>query len=246
MNNKIEFKNLELKHQKYKDFTVKNINFELNGSEILMLIGKSGSGKTTLLNSITNKKLVSSGKILFNEQNLLDLNKSQIRKFARNIGFLDQVPNLIADDYVFENVLRNIKKKWYQRIFGYTSLKQLAKVEAVLEKLDLSEHINKLIKNLSGGQKQRVEIAKIFFQKPRLLIIDEPTTGLDYLNSENVVSEIIKLSKEFSCPVIISIHDLDIVKKFADKILIIKNQQTFLFENSDDLTVEKIKQKYDA
>ncbi|MDC4163515.1 ATP-binding cassette domain-containing protein [Mycoplasma sp. T363T] len=244
--NYIKFSGVSIKHKKYKDFSVDNINFELYGSEVLMLIGKSGAGKTTLLNSITNNKLVSNGQIIFNDQNLLSLNKNKIRKISRSFGFLDQVPNLILEDYVYENITRNIKKKWWCQIFNFTPLSVLNKVEQVLAKLGLSDHINKLVKDLSGGQKQRVEIAKIFFQKPKLLIIDEPTTGLDYLNSEIVIKEIIALSKEFNAPVIISIHDLEIVKKFAHKILIIQNKTANLISNSDDLNIEEIKRKYDT
>ncbi|MDC4184300.1 ATP-binding cassette domain-containing protein [Mycoplasma bradburyae] len=244
--NYIKFSGVSIKHKKYKDFSVDNINFELYGSEVLMLIGKSGAGKTTLLNSITNNKLVSNGQIIFNDQNLLSLNKNKIRKISRSFGFLDQVPNLILEDYVYENITRNIKKKWWYQIFNFTPLSVLNKVEQVLAKLGLSDHINKLVKDLSGGQKQRVEIAKIFFQKPKLLIIDEPTTGLDYLNSEIVIKEIIALSKEFNAPVIISIHDLEIVKKFGHKILIIQNKTANLISNSDDLNIEEIKRKYDT
>lgn len=244
--NHIKFLDVSIKHKRYKGFNVDHINFELKGSEILMLIGKSGSGKTTLLNSITDKKLVSQGEIVFNDQNLPSLSKHKIRKIAKFIGFLDQIPNLILDDYVYENIIRSIRKPWYYKFFNITPISVLNKVEEVLKTLDLSDHINKLIKNLSGGQKQRVDIAKIFFQKPKLLLIDEPTTGLDYLNSEIVIREIKKLSEQFKAPVIISIHDLEIVKKFADKILIIQNKKPILINNSADLNIDEIRKKYET
>ncbi|QMT98712.1 ATP-binding cassette domain-containing protein [Mycoplasma tullyi] len=244
--NHIKFSDVSLRHKRYKGFSVDHINFELKDSEILMLIGKSGSGKTTLLNSITDKRIVSNGEIIFNDQNLPSLNKHKIRQIAKYIGFLDQIPNLILDDYVFENIIRSIRKPWYYRLLNITPVSTLNKVEEVLKTLDLSDHVNKLIQNLSGGQKQRVDIAKIFFQKPKLLLIDEPTTGLDYLNSEIVIREIKKLSEQFKAPVIISIHDLDIVKKFADKILIIQNNKPILINNSADLNIDEIRKKYET
>ncbi|WP_027122132.1 ATP-binding cassette domain-containing protein [[Mycoplasma] imitans] len=245
-NNYIKFSDVSIRHKKYKDFSVDNINFELQGSEILMLIGKSGSGKTTLLNSITNNKLVANGEIIFNNQNLVTLSKHKIRKIAKFFGFLDQIPNLVSEDYVYENIARIIKKSWCYQIFNITPISVLNKIEEVLTKLNLLQHMNKLIKDLSGGQKQRVEIAKIFFQKPKLLLIDEPTTGLDYLNSEIVIKEIKKLSKQFNAPVIISIHDLEIVKKFADKILIIQEKKPILIENSASLNIDEIRRKYET
>ena len=185
----IEVKNIT---KKYGSFVaVDNINFEVNDNEIVGFLGPNGAGKSTTMNMITGYIEPSKGKIIVNGY---DISKSPL-KAKSQIGYMpESVPlynDLTVNDFVsYMANLKGVKRK---------SIKQ--EVDKVLADTDLTNVKNKLIKNISRGYKQRVGLAGALVGNPKILILDEPTVGLDPKQITEIRDLIKKLGKKFSYPI---------------------------------------------
>lgn len=204
---------------KYDDnYVLKDINFEINEGEFVLMCGPSGSGKTTLLNNI-KKELKpsgeSSGQIIFDNIAIEDIDKKQS---ACDIGLIFQNPDAqIVTDTVIQEIafpLENIglpTEEIRNRIAEMSTFFGIDKI--------LHENVN----NLSGGQKQLVNLCSILVLKPKLLLLDEPTSQLDPIAAYDFLSILRRLNEEFSITIIITEHKLDNVFPFANKVIYLQD-----------------------
>lgn len=204
---------------KYDDnYVLKDINFEINEGEFVLMCGPSGSGKTTLLNNI-KKELKpsgeSSGQIIFDNIAIEDIDKKQS---ACDIGLIFQNPDAqIVTDTVIQEIafpLENIglpTEEIRNRIAEMSTFFGIDKI--------LHENVN----NLSGGQKQLVNLCSILVLKPKLLLLDEPTSQLDPIAAYDFLSILRRLNEEFSITIIITEHKLDNVFPFANKVMYLQD-----------------------
>jgi energy-coupling factor transport system ATP-binding protein len=204
---------------KYDDnYVLKDINFEINKGEFVLMCGPSGSGKTTLLNNI-KKELKpsgeSSGQIIFDNIAIEDIDKKQS---ACDIGLIFQNPDAqIVTDTVIQEIafpLENIglpTEEIRNRIAEMSTFFGIDKI--------LHENVN----NLSGGQKQLVNLCSILVLKPKLLLLDEPTSQLDPIAAYDFLSILRRLNEEFSITIIITEHKLDNVFPFANKVMYLQD-----------------------
>lgn len=216
----IEIKNLTKSYD--KKCILKNINLKINDNEQISIIGKSGCGKSTLLRCIARLEKIDKGQILIDNENIND-----IKNFYNKVGMVFQSFNLFENMTVLENlIIAPVKLKIYSK----NEAIKLAK--NYLKEINLENKINEYPKNLSGGEKQRVAIIRALMEKPKILLLDEPTSSLDPQMKKEVLELVTKL-KEYNMTIIVVSHELNFVKDFSSRIIFVDNK-TIL---SDD-TVE--------
>ncbi|MFH7017290.1 ABC transporter ATP-binding protein [Flavobacterium sp. FlaQc-47] len=201
----------DLSHQYSRDWAVQNISFEIKENRILGLLGSNGAGKSTTMNILCGVLNQTSGNIFIDGINLKE-NPVEAKKL---IGFLPQTPPLHLDLTVNEYLthcagLRHVKKE---------DLKSA--VERAKEQCGIAHFSNRLIRNLSGGYRQRVGIAQAIIHEPKLVVLDEPTNGLDPNQILEVRNLIKKISKDKA--VIFSSHILSEVQATCQDIRMIEN-----------------------
>ena len=188
---------------------VDNLNFEVSDGDYLCVIGENGVGKSTLIKTLLKLIKPISGEVIYNE-NLL----------PTEIGYLSQQQQLLKDfpASVFEIVLSGCQSKVGIRPFYKREEKQTAKEK--IEKLGLLDLMTRSFSELSGGQQQRVLLARALMAGQRLMILDEPVTGLDPEASRKMYEIINELNKSNMTIVMIS-HDIEVALDYATKVLYI-------------------------
>mgnify|MGYP004522568445 CR=1 FL=1 len=199
---------LELKNvsKKYDREVLKKINLKFGNKGFICLVGESGSGKTTLLNIIGKLEQPDSGKVIFNGNNIKNIDSS----FYSNqlVSFINQNYNLIAKYTVLENILLPIELR---------RIRSPCNVDNILKMLGIYSLKNKKVISLSGGEKQRVAIARCIVQNTRVILADEPTGALDSENAYSVMRILKNLSKQKL--VIVVTHNIELANSFADDII---------------------------
>ncbi len=187
---------------------LKNINLTIEDGEFVVILGPSGSGKSTLLNVISGLDTVTSGKIMFRDENLTDLSEDEMTEFRReHLGFIFQQYNLLQNLTVYENVQ-----------IGSDIGKNPLDIDELLGKVGLTAARNKYPHQLSGGEQQRVSVARSLAKNPDIIFCDEPTGSLDEYNSKQVLQVIQELNNEYRKTVVVITHNLGIAK-MADKVI---------------------------
>ena len=204
----LELKNIVRKYG--NNVILDDISLQIKKGEIVSILGPSGSGKTTLLNLILGITDISSGKIIYDGE---DITNVPLEKRGFNIVFQDYAlfPNLTA----YENIVYGLRNK--------PGISTEQDVQDFIHLLGLEEHLNKRISQLSGGQKQRVALARTMVMKPKILLLDEPLSALDGVIKESIKSKIKEIAREFSLTTIIVTHDPEEALTLSDKVLIIND-----------------------
>lgn len=191
---------------------VDQVNMELIAGEFVSIIGPSGSGKSTLLSLIGTLDEPTGGTILFDDQEVMKLNKKKIADFRfEEIGFVFQQFHLLPTLTAVENVLTPL----FARKVDYNKQER---AEEVLTQVGLADKFDSLPSQLSGGQQQRVAIARAIVHKPSWLLADEPTGNLDTEAGDTIFSLLQTLNEEEGCGVIFVTHDPALARK-ADRII---------------------------
>ena len=203
----IEVKNVTKKYGKF--VAVDDISFEIKEGEIVGLLGPNGAGKSTTMNMLTGFIEQTEGEIIIDGYDML----KKPKKAKKEIGYMPEGVPLYADLTVKEFV------KYMAEIKGIDKKVRKEKVEKIIEETGLKEVENKLTRNLSRGYKQRVSMAGALVGEPKILILDEPTVGLD----PKQITEIRKLIKKLgeTHTVILSSHILSEVSQICNKVIII-------------------------
>lgn len=198
---------------KEKIIVLNNINIKFEEGKTYAIMGNSGSGKTTLLNILGTLDVLTSGKMLIDNDEILKLKddeKAYIR--MKKIGFIFQDFYLNQYMTVEENIMQ---PTYINKEYNKTTRKQ--RVDELIEMMGLSKRKRHYPKELSGGEQQRVSIARALVNKPDIILADEPTGNLDKNNEEKVFEILNSLSKKGKCVIIVS-HS-NVVKKYADVVL---------------------------
>ena len=216
--------------KKYGSFTaVKNINFQIEEGEIVGFLGPNGAGKSTTMNMITGFIEPSSGKIIVDGY---DISKKP-KKAKKQIGYMPEGVPLYSDLTVKEFVTYMAELK------GVARKEKKEKVEKVLEQIGLTEVQNKLTKNLSRGYKQRVSMAGALVGDPKVIILDEPTVGLDPKQVTEIRALIKKLGKNHT--VILSSHILSEVSQICNRVIIINKGEIVAIDTPENLESKVVK-----
>ena len=221
---------------------LKNVSFEVEKGEFISIIGPSGSGKSTLLRSINKMIDISKGSILFENRNIEKLKKKEIELVRREIGMIFQNYNLVERLTVIENVLhgRLGYKSVFAGILGIYSEEEKKDAFNFLEKVNMTKYAYQKCNELSGGQKQRVGIARAIMQKPKLLLCDEPIASLDPKTAENIMNYLKKIVTELKITCIVNLHQVDIAKKYSNRIIALNKGEKIFDDKPEYLTDDMI------
>lgn len=197
-----------------------DISLHIARGEFIGILGPNGSGKTTLLKAILGLIFPTKGSL-----NIFDCSCERLRCHHRaKIGYLPQ-KELIDPNFpitVFETVMMG--RYSALGLFHRPSGKDRDIVFKVLDDVDMQKHINSPLGSLSGGQQQRVLIARALAQVPKVLLLDEPTTGIDAPTQHRIIDLIKKLHSDLSLTLIFVTHDINMVSPFVDRIAILNNK----------------------
>ncbi len=193
-----------------------DLDLKIADGEFVFIVGPSGAGKSTLLKLITRETLPTSGKILFNEEDILKIPKNKVHLLRRRIGTVFQDFKLLLTKTVFENVAMPLE------VLGLKDSDIEKQVSEALDKVGLLEKANSFPLQLSGGEVQRTSIARAIISKPQILLADEPTGDLDPKNSLEVVSLIEKLNESDKTTIVMATHNTQIVNHFKKRVITLK------------------------
>lgn len=212
----IEVKSLDKKFD--EDIILNDINATFEKGLVNMIIGKSGSGKTVLLKCIVGLISPSSGKIMYDNRNLLAMKTSEVRRLRRDIGMLFQGSALFDSRTVLGNVMFPLD------MFSKINLRERKKrAEFCLERVGLSNSANLYPSEISGGMMKRAAIARAIALNPKYLFCDEPNSGLDPKTAQ-LIDELIKdITEEFKMTTIVVSHDMNSVINIGDKIIFLND-----------------------
>lgn len=227
---------------------LRDISFEVFPGEFISIIGPSGAGKSTLLRCINRMVDFNQGTILFDEQNIGQLNKKELRKVRTKIGMIFQHYNLVPRLSVLENVLhgRFGYKTTLQGIFNRYTQKEKERAFFLLEKLGIAEHAYKRCDQLSGGQQQRVGICRALIQEPSLILCDEPIASLDPSSSKIIMDYLKMISSELGIAVVVNLHQVEIAQHYSDRIIGLNKGNIVFNDRSAVLTNVEIQNIYSS
>lgn len=227
-NNILEIKNIAVDFKGFR--AVDEVSLSLKEGELRTIIGPNGAGKSTLIDLITSKTRSKSGKIIFRGKNITNRAPSEIA-YVHGIGRKFQGPNVFGDMTVFENIemaLRSYNRIW-KNIFYKRDQEMEEKMQGILALIGLGEKQDEVVACLSHGEKQWVEIGMVLAQDAKLIILDEPTTGMT-ADETYKTGEMIKGMLDRHT-IIVSEHDMDFVRQVAQTVTVM-NQGKILAEGS--------------
>ena len=193
----LSIKNISKRYKNGID-ALSDVSLDVEKGEFISIIGPSGSGKSTLLRSINKMIDVTSGSIYFENHDITNMKKKEIKNIRREMGMIFQNYNLVERLTAIENVLHGQLgyKSTFSSIFGLYSKEEKKEAFNLLEKVNMTKYAYQKCSELSGGQKQRIGIARAIMQNPKLLLCDEPIASLDPKSSENIMDYLKKIVTE--------------------------------------------------
>ncbi len=233
----INVENLHFQYSKNGNPVLNGASLELKQGEIGILLGRNGSGKTTLFKNILGIEKPKSGRISFEGENLLKMNR---RERARRIAYVPQHIHF-GDLTVFDSVLMG-RVSYFGMKAGREDYEA---VEKILEDMKLTNFANRSAEALSGGEKQKIAIARAMAQEPKLMVFDEPTGNLDMANEQLIMEEAKKLAREKNISILSSLHDLNQALYFGDRFFFLKDGVVKYAGGKEIVTAEVIKDTFD-
>lgn len=207
----------------YDDGTkaLKDVSFTVSPGEFLVVIGLSGSGKSTLLRCINRLVEPTAGRITWKDTDITAADRKELRIVRRKFGMIFQHFNLVRRSTVMTNVLAG--RLGYVRpsaslFHRFPDADRQMGLRA-LKRVGLEDQVGKLARELSGGQQQRVGIARALMQQPEVILADEPVASLDPVLAHTILGYLERLNKEDGMTVICSLHYLDLVQRYATRVI---------------------------
>ncbi len=201
---------LDVRYSKDAFHSVRNVSFSCGHGEVLGLLGPNGAGKTTTLRMLSTALKPDAGSVLLNGVDVL----KQPVKARQQIGFLSADTGLYGKLTAFENIA------YFGRLHGMKEQALKQRIDELFSLLNMHDFANRRADNMSTGMKQKTAIARAVVHSPKVVILDEPTTGLDIMTVQTVL-DFIKGLKTAGTPVIFSTHHLDEVASLCDRVVVI-------------------------
>ena len=236
------------KRYKTGDLALNGVSLEILGGQVVGLIGPSGAGKSTLIRCINRLVEPTGGRIFLHDLDLTSLGSQALRRARRRMGMIFQEYALVERLTVMENVLsgRLGYVGFFSSFFRRFPQADVDKAFRTLDRVGLSEHVDKRADALSGGQRQRVGIARALLQDPDILLIDEPTASLDPKTSRQIMRLICEVCAERGLPAIINIHDVALAQMCVQRIVGLRRGEVVYDGPPDGLTPEVLTEIYGA
>lgn len=205
----LKIKNLNKSYQ--KKFVLRDLSFEVKTGEIYGLLGPNGAGKTTIINILCNLLQPDRGTIVLNSVPI-----SRASKYL--IGVAPQ------ENLLYKSLSCRENLQFFARLYGLNKRQQRDRISASLAAVNLSDRTNSLVETLSGGMKRRLNFAIALVHEPKLLILDEPTTGLD-IETRYELWELIRQLQRQGMTILLTTHLLDEAEKLCDRLAILQSGQ---------------------
>jgi phosphonate transport system ATP-binding protein len=227
---------------------LKGVDLSMSSQEVVALLGLSGSGKSTLLRCINRLVEPTAGTIVLDGVDITALKRRELRAMRQRMGMIFQEFNLVDRLTVLENVLAGC--------LGYTSTwrcflrafhrEDIERAIDTCDRVGLIDHIRKRADQLSGGQRQRIGIARALMQRPKLLLVDEPTSSLDPKIGREVMDLMARLAQEEHIPMLVSVHDLGLAQAYTNRIVGLQGGVKVLDANTSDVDAAILENVYDV
>ncbi|MEA3456318.1 MAG: metal ABC transporter ATP-binding protein [Campylobacterota bacterium] len=229
----------DLSYRVGKQEILSDISFDIGQGDYVALLGPNGGGKTTLAKIILGLLTPSSGTI-----EIFGVNRNNFKTWHR-VGYVPQNISLFDSNFplsVYEAVSLGLaaKKRWFSRL----SDREKEQIEAVIETASIGDLRDKNLSELSGGQRQRVMIARALVTKPEILILDEPSTGVDVASQHKFYDFLRKLNKERNLTIIFITHDLGVIADDVTHVLSVNQKLIYSGTAEDMLSCEAVSELY--
>ncbi len=230
----LEIKNL------YKAFgsneVLVNFNLTLHEGENIVVLGKSGSGKSVLIKCVIGLMLPDKGEILaFGDNNISNLNQEELDRIRAKIGFLFQSNALYDSMTVRENLLFPMRRHWIDT----AEVDETTLILEALSNVGLEHTIDMMPIELSGGMRKRIALARTLILKPKIMLYDEPTTGLDPITAREISHLMVDLQEKYKTSSLIITHDLSCVRITSDKVAMLIDGTCYAFDTYEALQKSK-------
>lgn len=219
-----------------QNLVLDRIDFSVFKGDFVAIIGANGAGKSTLLKLLINEIKAKQGSI-----KIFDKEIAQFREWTK-IGYVAQ--NAIGTNQLPATVEEVVRTNLYSkmRLFEFYKRHHKEEVKLALAKVGMEESINKLVYNLSRGQQQRVSLARVLVNEPILMLLDEPTTGIDVETAISLYKLLKRMNEEMGITIVMITHDLAQVAKYASRVLCVENR--YVYELTEEEVKEEIAHKH--
>ncbi|WP_444684376.1 phosphonate ABC transporter ATP-binding protein [Alkalicoccus luteus] len=229
----LDFNNVTVRYDEADDPAVDGLTMQIAKGEFVCVLGRSGAGKSTFIRTINGLQSLTDGSVTALGYELMGLDQKKLRQLRSEIGMIFQHFHLIPRMTVRQNVYtgRFGKRSAYRNYLGLFSDEEKQLTEYFLNEVGLLPYADRRVERLSGGQKQRVGIARAMVQEPSILLGDEPVASLDPTTSDHIFQLLRQLHDEKELTTVINVHDVELAKKYASRIIGLK-QGRLVFDGS--------------
>jgi len=223
-----------------------DVSLDVPEGQFLAVVGLSGSGKTTLLRCINRLVEPTSGRILFDGQDVTAASPAELRRIRMQIGMIFQQFNLVNRASVLTNVLvgRLGRTPPYWSLVGRFAAEDYRVATASLERVGLLEKAGQRVDTLSGGQQQRVGIARALAQEPRLVLADEPVASLDPATAHSILGYLERINTQDGITVICNLHFLSLARRYAHRVVALKAGSLVFDGSAEEIDQNRFREIY--
>ena len=221
-----------------------SVDLSINSGEQVCLIGPSGAGKSSLLGLSNGRIATTSGKVVLNDQDLGELSGKALKKVRAEIAWVPQDLGLVPNLRVNQNVAcgRAAQKGFWGLMKSLLFMGRAEKVvvSGLLKRVGIEEKIFARVDHLSGGQQQRVAIARALYQEPQMILADEPVSAVDPERAKSLVELLTTIAREEKMTLIMSLHDVELAKRYFDRVVGMRDGRIVLDGSPDDEGVKEL------
>lgn len=243
----IEFKNV---YKTYPNgFTaLKNVNLNIEQGEFVAIIGLSGARKSTILRCINRMHDIQQGTLTVDGVDVESLSGKSLRRFRRKVGMIFQSFNLVSRSTVIKNVLTaDVPDMPFWRVlFGIFTKEQKMRALESLDKVGILDKAYTRCDQLSGGQQQRVALARTLNQNPSIILADEPVASLDPVTARQVMSDFVRINKEYKITILLNIHHVDLALNYCDRVIGVRAGEIVFDGPASSITQEQLDEVYNG
>lgn len=239
----IEVKNLNKSFG--SNHVLRDFSMEVVPGESLVILGKSGSGKSVLIKCIINLIVPDSGEIYVLGQNIRELDQDQMDKLRAEVGFLFQSNALYDSMTVRQNLEFPLRRHWTKEM---RDLNAQSAVKEALEDVGLGHTIDMMPAELSGGMRKRIALARTLILKPKVILYDEPTTGLDPITAREISELMLRVQEKYKASSIIISHDMNCIRMTSDRVIMLIDGRNYIsntYENLQNIPDPKVREFFD-
>jgi phosphonate transport system ATP-binding protein len=238
----LEFQSATLSYGKVT--AIDSLDLTISPGEQVCLIGPSGCGKTSLLGMINRRFEASSGKVVVNGHDLATLSNRELQKTRAKIAWVPQDLGLVGNLRVSQNVASGrAAEKGIWKLFKslvWMSRREKEVISKNLREVGIEEKIFTRLDQLSGGQQQRVAIARALYQRPEIILADEPVSAVDPERAKDLIELLTSLATRENKTLIVSLHDVELAKRYFKRIIGLRAGKVVMDGSPEDLDLDNL------